>query len=189
MDRPQSRAPQCENRLVICAESGNWQQTDGFRGFAGRANPARSITHKRPRGIGCRGDRTAGQEAEPPKPPEQVLPQGRLPAEQMRTARNVENEAVGTIETDQRRVAVAPVGDLLQHHPVGGFVILRDIEIGQAGSRVGKSQSGKKSKLPRAPIRMDETERPSDLGKNNKWPLIRHGAKAGTPQPVGGKPG
>ena len=45
------------------------------------------------------------------EPADEVAAEGGFAAEQMRAAGDVEDQAVGCIEPDQRRVAVAPVGD------------------------------------------------------------------------------
>ena len=60
------------------------------------------------------GDRDARAKTLMREPRDQIAGQRRLAAEQMRAAGDVEQQAVRRIEADQRRVAVAPVGDRLR---------------------------------------------------------------------------
>ena len=67
---------------------------------------------------------------------DQIARQRRLAAEQMRAAGDVEHQAVRRIEPDQRRVAVAPVGDRFEQLRVGRRIFLHDHEIGMHGARL-----------------------------------------------------
>jgi hypothetical protein len=65
--------------------------------------------------------------------------------EKMRAAGYVEEETMRKIERDQRRIAIAPVGDLLQKRTVGNFVGLLDHKVGDGAACIGKRQTGTES--------------------------------------------
>ena len=56
----------------------------------------------------------------------------------MRAAGNVEQEAVGRIDREQRRVALAPIGDGVEQAPVVRRMLGDDGEIGIARARFGE---------------------------------------------------
>ena len=65
------------------------------------------------------GDRGARGKALLAQPRQEIAGERRFAAEQMRAAGDVEKQAVRRIEADQRRVAVAPVGDGFEQTAVG----------------------------------------------------------------------
>ena len=60
----------------------------------------------------------------------------------MRAAGDVEQQPVRRIEADQRRVAVAPVGDRFEQAPVGLRIGIRDGELRIHRARVGERHAG-----------------------------------------------
>ena len=72
------------------------------------------------------------------EPPHQIARQRRLAAEQMRAAGDVEQQPVRRIEPDQRRIAVAPVGDRFEQREVGMRVRIRDRDPRMHRARVGE---------------------------------------------------
>ena len=82
--------------------------------------------------------------AEKPKPRharQQIVAQLLLAAEQMRAAADVEQDAVGRIGGDERRVALAPVGDGVEQARVGGLVLRHGGERGMHGARLRQRQA------------------------------------------------
>ena len=84
------------------------------------------------------GDGGAGMETLRREAGEEVAAKCRFPAEQVGAAGDVEDEAVGQVEADERRVAVAPVGDAFEGLPVRRFVGGRDGETGMHGAGIGE---------------------------------------------------
>ena len=79
----------------------------------------------------------AGVQTLPGKTRAQIADQFLLPAEQMRAARHVEHDAIGRIESNQRGIAVAPVGNRFKQRPVGRGISRNDHQIGKHGARIG----------------------------------------------------
>ena len=109
---------------------------------------------------------------------------GGFPTEQVGAAGDVEHKAVGRIEADQRRVAVAPVGDGVDETPVRFLVALGDRKRRIHGARIGERHAEPQAEALgrivhghdplRALDRLDDDER-----------LIRRGQAAG--EPIGRK--
>ena len=59
----------------------------------------------------------------------------------MRAAGNIEEQAMRRIERDERRIAVAPVGELFEERMVGRLVGLGDDKIGNGAARIGKARA------------------------------------------------
>ena len=68
--------------------------------------------------------------------------QRRFAAIKMRAAGDVEQQAVGRIAGDQRRVAQAPVGDFFQQLRVGLGVFLHGVELRMHGARLRQRHAG-----------------------------------------------
>ncbi len=83
------------------------------------------------------------------EPRHDVAAQCLLAAEQMRAAGDVEQKAVGRIEADQRRVAVAPVGDRDRHASVGGRIGIGNGDARIHRARIGERHAGREPE-PRA---------------------------------------
>ena len=112
-----------------------------------------------PRGVG-----EAGADAHPwaASRDDRSARERRLAAEQMRAAGDVEHKPVRRIEPDQRRVAVAPVGDAREQPGVGGEVGGHDGEAGNPGLRLGDSEAGDEPEALRRPVDRDQAQRALD---------------------------
>ena len=121
--KPQGRDRQRRQRLAHCA-----------RRHHGGAAEARD----REGGPGRIRDRRAGLQALGGQALEHIAAHGGFTAEQMGAARDVEHQAVGRIEADQRRITVAPVGDAFEQAPVRLLVARRDGQRRIHGARIGE---------------------------------------------------
>ena len=72
-----------------------------------------------------------------------------LAAEQMRAAGDVEQDAVGHIERDQRRIALAPFGDGFDQPAIGRRIFGKNREIGMHGAGLRQRHPGPQA----APLR------------------------------------
>ena len=81
----------------------------------------------------------------------------------MRAAGDVEEQAVRRIESDERRIAVAPVGELFEERMVGRLVGLSDNEIGDSAARIRKGRTQTNSPPLGIFIDGDDTERALDF--------------------------
>ena len=86
------------------------------------------------------------------EPRDQIAGERRFAAEQMRAAGDVEHKTVRRIEPDQRRVAVAPIGDGFEQTPVGLRIGVRDRQARIHGARVGEPHAGLKAEPRRAVV-------------------------------------
>ena len=73
--------------------------------------------------------------------PHERAQQGRLAAEQMGAAGDVEKQPMRRIERHQRREAVAPVGDVVQRLAVGGLVGVVHRQFRTHRPRIGERQA------------------------------------------------
>ena len=103
-----------------------------------------------------RRDGGARREAEARHAREQVVAQLCLAAEEMRAAADVEQDAVGRIDGDERRVALAPVGDGVEQARVGGLVLRHGGERGMHGARLRQRQAGAQAEPLRRRIDRDQ---------------------------------
>ena len=62
-------------------------------------------------------------------------------AEQMRAAGDVKQQPMRRIECDQRRVAIAPVGDVAQEFGIGNSVIIDHFDIRTDSAGIGERQT------------------------------------------------
>ena len=98
------------------------------------------------------GDRDARLQPALAQPPHQIARERRLAAEQMRAAGDVEQQAVRRIEPDQRRVAVAPVGDRFEQRDVGARVGLRDRDRRMHRARIRERHAGAQAERRRGVV-------------------------------------
>ena len=89
-----------------------------------------------------RGDGGTRRQAEAGHARQQIVAQRGLAAEQMRAAADVEQDAVGRIDGDERRIAQAPVGDGVEQAGVGGRILRHGDERGMHGARLRQRQAG-----------------------------------------------
>ena len=131
---PKRRHRQIGDRLRLLARAGRARLRRNGRAPRRRRRSRR--WRRAPQSPGARGGRGNRREAPPPRLRSRVAVAG----EEMRAAGNVEEEAVGRIERDERRIAVRPVGDLFEKRAVGRLVRLRHEKVGNRAARIGKAQ-------------------------------------------------
>ena len=95
-----------------------------------------------PGGADGAGNGDAVGEAGAVEPPGEIGDQRLLAAIKMRAAADVEQQAVGRIAGDQRRVAQAPVGDALEQRRVGLGVFVDGFERRMHGARLRQRETG-----------------------------------------------
>ena len=114
------------------------------------------------RGVGSadgRGNRGTRGKTPSPHPREQVGAQLLLAAEQMRAAADIEQNSIGRIGGDERRVALAPVGKGVDEARVGRLILGDGGERGMHGARLRQCEAGMQSEaLRRCVHRNDEIE-------------------------------
>ena len=103
-----------------------------------------------------RRDGGARREAEAGHPRQQVVAQLLLAAEQMRAAADVEQDAVGRIGGDQRRVALAPVGDGVEQACVGRLLLRHGGKGGMHGARLRQREARAQPEALRRGIDRDQ---------------------------------
>ena len=81
-----------------------------------------------------RSDGGSGRKAEVGHARDEIVAQLRLAAEEMRTAADVEQDAVGRIGGDERRVALTPVGNGLEQARIGRLILRHGGERGMHGA-------------------------------------------------------
>ena len=118
----------------------------------------------RDRGGGPGGirDRRAGLQALGGQALEHIAAHGGFTAEQMGAARDVEHQAVGRIEADQRRITVAPVGDAFKQAPVRLLVARRDGQRRIHGARIGERHADPQAEPVRRVIHGHDAQRALD---------------------------
>jgi hypothetical protein len=93
---------------------------------------------------------------------EDVAAHGGFPAEQMGTAGDVEHEAVGRMEANQRRVAVAPVGDGIDEVSIRFLVAFSDHKRRIHGACICKRHVGLQPQTPCSVIHGHNAQRTLD---------------------------
>ena len=132
-----------------------------------------------------------GMETLPAKPLHQVAAHFSFAAEQMRAAGDVEKQSIRRIESDQRRITVAPVGDRVQQSCIGGLVRIDYRKRGIHRARIGERHAGAQAELGRFIIqrcdlargfhRRRDRERFADQFRRRVSPLPRDAVRRQTP--------
>src|SRR5262249_5438291 len=105
------------------------------------------------------GDGGACRKAEPRHPREEIAAKVLLAAEEMRAAADIEQNAVGRIDGDERRVALAAVGNGVEKAGVGRLVLRHGRESWMHGAGLRQREAGVKSEpLRRGVDREEEIE-------------------------------
>jgi hypothetical protein len=92
---------------------------------------------------------------------------------EMSAAGYVEKQTERRIERDQRRIAVAPIGDALQECAVGRLVSLGDDEIGMAAAGVCEAHAHRNATAFGNAVRGDDAERALDLRNDRERRSLR----------------
>ena len=106
--------PTCARSVTVSGairSAASGSGSSASRVWSERMRSSRAVARHRPRTAHRVGHRRARLKSLPCKPRHDVPAHRFLAAEQMRAAGDVEQQPVRRIETDQRRVAVAPVGN------------------------------------------------------------------------------
>lgn len=103
-----------------------------------------------------------------------------VPAEEVGAAGDVEHDARGRVDPDQRGVAVAPVGDRVEQPLVGHRIARRDLERGIARTRIGKRRADREAEARGCIVHRRDPQRALDHVGDDERPLglIRRGGAA-----------
>ncbi len=104
---------------------------------------------------------------------DEIVAQLRLAAEQMRAAADVEQDAVGRIDGDERRVALAPVGDGLEQARVGGLILRHGDERGMHGARLRQREAGAQAEPLRRRVDRDQQVEVAALAVDDEGESLR----------------
>ena len=124
-----------------------------------------------PRAAGGVGDGGAGMEILRREAGEEVAAKCGLAAEQVGAAGDVEHQSVGEIETDERRVAVAPVGDVFEGLSVRRFVGGGDGEARMHGAGIGERHACPQAEALRRIVHGDDPLRALDRLDDDERPI------------------
>jgi hypothetical protein len=116
------------------------------------------VSRHRPGAADGVGNRSPGPKTLPFETRHDAPAQRRFAAEEMRAARNIEQEPIRRIETDQRRVTVAPVGDGDERAPVGLRIGVGDSDAREHRARVGERHAGSQSEMRRRIVHRGEPQ-------------------------------
>jgi hypothetical protein len=84
------------------------------------------------------------------EPRDQIVGERGFAAEQMRAAGNVEQQTIRRIEPNQRRRAVAPIGNAFEQPPIGLRIGIHDRQAWIHGAGIGERHAGFEPKPRRA---------------------------------------
>lgn len=126
------------------------------------------------------GDADARAQALGGEPRDDIAGERRLAAEEMGAAGDVEHDARGCVDPDQRGVAVAPVGDRVEQPLVGRGIARRDLERGMARARIGKRRADREAQARGRIVHRRDPQRALDHVGDDERPLalIRRGGAA-----------
>ena len=176
------------DRLRRDPQRGERQRKQRLAGLLGEHAQLRAIARHRPCTAHGVGHRRARLKALGVEPRHDVAAQRLLAAEQMRAAGDVEEEPVGRIETDQRGVAVAPVGNRDQHAPVGIGIGVGDGDLRIHRARVGERHAGLEAKPVRRVVHAGEPQRALHRLDNDERVITRRGRTAAADQAIRHQP-
>lgn len=110
------------------------------------------------------GDRGTGGEAETLEAIEEIGAERILPTHEMGAARDVEEEAISTVDADPGRVAMAPIGQGRERFGIGRGICGKARKARQDRLRVGERQAGADAGFLGEMIRRADDE-PAALGQ------------------------
>jgi hypothetical protein len=151
-DALQPRPAQRLHARRIQPKGCNRQRPYRLRLTAGRHDDRIFGTRQGPGGSRRAGDRAKSGQAKARQPSQQVIQQRRLALEEMRDAGDVEHHAAFAMTGDQRRIAIAPIGDVLHQRLVGGRIVIGDGQLGDTRPRLGQRQAGGEPQIDRRRI-------------------------------------
>ena len=133
---------QDRNSLSIDPQRRDRQTPHRGLGLTGRYDALLAIARDAPRTTGGVGHRDAGAQSLLREPADQVAGERRLAAEQVRATGDVEQQAIRRIETDQRRVAITPVGDAFEKTLIRFRIGFHHWQLGIHGAGIGEAHAG-----------------------------------------------
>ena len=180
-DAGQAGGFQVRDGLGIDAQRRDRQRQHGRFGFAARDDARLAIARDAPGAADRVGDRDAGAQTLLREPRDQIAGERRLAAEQMRAAGDVEQQAIRRIEADQRRIAVAPVGDGFEQTPVGLRIGVHDRQLRIHGAGVGEPHADLEAEPRRAVVQGGDALRALDRRDDDEGsqPARTSGARSG----------
>ena len=123
---------------------------------------------RRPGGAYGGGDGGARGETKALHAREKIVTKFLLAAEEVRAAADVEQNAVGAIHGDQRRVALAPIGKGIEEARVGCLVLRHRNESGMHGAGLRQRQTVPHSRSFRRGINSDKDVDIAALAEDDK---------------------
>ena len=188
-DRLQTGARQGGGRILVESERRDRQPLHRAL-FIRRRRPR--IPCKRPRGVGRVAERVAHQQPAPREALLEVGGKATLAFEFVHAPGDVEDQAIGLVERDRRRIALAPVREPLEPFVIGMRVMIVHLQFGHPRPCIGERQSRDESRPHRLAVerlqphsardRLDERDRrlsPSDeqMRPHRPQPLDRQPRK------------
>jgi hypothetical protein len=120
------------------------------------------------------------------EPPHEIATERRFTSKQMGAAGDVEGKAVRRHEPDQRRIAIAPIGNRLQQTLVCLRIGMFHGKCRIHGARIGKSHPGAQPKAGCSIIEGRDAQRRFDRRDDNERLISRSGQDAR--EPIGREP-
>ncbi len=167
-DALQAEARQCGDHVTRESQRHERQRRQEIAFVAGSCDRRLAETRRGPSRADGRGDCGARGKAEARHPCEQIVAQPLLAAEEMRAAADVEQDAVGRIDRDERRVALAPVGDGVEQARVGRLVLRHGGERGMHGAGLRQRHAGDEAALLRGGIDRDQEVEVAALAEDSE---------------------
>ena len=170
------------------AERRDRQFGDRLRLAPIRNDAARAVMRQRPGGAGSGSDGAAHFKTLTRETAEEIGEERRLAIvivatrEEMRAAGNIEEQAMRRIERDERRIAVAPVGELFEKRMVGRLVGLLNAQIGNSAARIGEAHAQADSSPLGILVDRDDAQRVLDLCDDGERRLSEE-FSGGAPEP------
>ena len=140
-DALEADAAERRHHVAVEPERGERQRRQALALRAAWLHLRLAEARRRPGGADRVGDGDAVREAGAAEAPREIAGQLRLAAEEMRAAADVEQQPVGRIDGDERRIAQASLGQVVEQMRFGGGIVRACHQIGMHGARLGERQS------------------------------------------------
>jgi len=93
----------------------------------------------------------------------------------MGAAGDVEEQAVRRVERDQRREAIAPVGDIAERLGVRRLIGVKDFQMRTDGAGIGERKSDVQTKVRGSIVQRIDLQRVVLFGDDDAWRVIQRG--------------
>ncbi len=174
-DAVQANLRQRGDDLGLDAQGGERQRRDRFARSAFGDNRCAAIPRHRPGATDAVRHRRTRLQGHGGQPLDQVAAERRFAAEQMRTTGDVEEEPVGRVEANQRRIAVAPVGDRCKQSGVGIGIGIGRRQRRIHGARIGQRQARQETQARGGIVHRGDPQRGFHRSDDDERRLIRRG--------------